>query len=102
MSGARAVFFEEADARSVLARLRRDGHVAEVARDRFAGEDDDTDLVWVVTADAPVWAMDLLVEEHDGWLDVPDERPQDSPGERRGGPPPLDLPTAPRRATRQE
>jgi hypothetical protein len=94
MNGPRAVFFEEDDAQAVLVKLRRDGYDAEVGRDRFAGEDDDTDHVWIVTADAPAWAMDLLVDEYDGWLDLPDDRPGDLP--------PLDLPAAPRRANREE
>jgi 8-oxo-dGTP diphosphatase len=85
----RAVFFEEAPARAVVVRLRRDGYDAALARDRFAGEDDDEDHHWVVTSDAPEWVLDVLVEAYDGWLDVPDPAPTRLP--------PLELPTAPKR-----
>ncbi|WP_249423788.1 hypothetical protein [Nocardioides coralli] len=84
----RGIFFDEDDARAVAARLRVDGYAASVERERLAGEDDDEDHPWAVLTDAPEVLLDLLVEEHDGWLDTGGEVPPA---------PPLDLPTAPRR-----
>lgn len=89
----RAVFFDEDDALAVQARLRSDGYDASLERERLAGEDDDEDHPWAVLTDAPGFAVELLVDEHDGWLD-----------EDMGGPgpivEPIDLPTAPRRIKR--
>ena len=93
---ARGIFFEEADARAVAGRLRADGFDATVTRERLAGEDDDEDHPWAVGSDAPVPLLELLVEEHDGWLDVePDAA--GSPVPPRA---PLDLPSGPRRIKR--
>ena len=88
----RGVFFDEAQARAAVSRLVRDGFDAMCERERFAGEDDDEDHPWVVSTDAPAVMLELLVEEHDGWLE-PDTAP----------PPvvPLVLPDAPRRAKRK-
>jgi hypothetical protein len=87
----RAVFHEEDDARAVVARLRRDGFEADTARERFAGEDDDEDHPWAVVTDAPEFALELLAEEYDGWVDHDAAPPPAPPA------PPLDLPSAPRR-----
>lgn len=87
----RGVFFEEDDARAVLARLLREGFDGSCEREPFAGEDDDEDHPWVVTTQAPVAVLELLVEEYDGWLE---------PDEPRPPPTPLDLPSAPRRLKR--
>ena len=96
MNSVRGIFFDEDDARSVVARLRADGFEATVRRERLSGEDDDDDHPWAVVTDAPEAALDLLVEQHDGWLDAgPD--PAAATGPR---PPPLDLPTSPRRRHR--
>lgn len=65
----RATFFAEDDARSAAARLVADGYAAEVARERFAGEDDDEDHAWAVRTDAPSFVLELLAEEWDGWVD---------------------------------
>lgn len=94
MSPLRAVFYEEDDARAVAARLVHDGFDATVGRERLAGEDDDEDHPWAVLTDAPGFVLELLVEQHDGWVDHDDAT-------RRAGhvdvPPPLDLPDGPRR-----
>lgn len=89
---ARGIFFSDDDARAAVARLRRDGYDADLARERLAGEDDDEDHPWAVTTDAPDIVLELLVDDLDGWFD--DEQP--------AGPtlPPLDLPTAPKRVKR--
>ena len=86
----RAIFFDEDAARAVRARLESDGYGARVVRELLAGEDDDEDHPWAVLSDAPGFVLELLVDEHDGWLDHPDEAP------RR----PLDLPSAPKRIKR--
>ncbi len=85
----RGIFFDEDDARAVVARLVADGYDARVERERLAGEDDDEDHPWAVVTDAPAVVLELLVDERDGWLDADDDAP----------PPraPLDLPAAPRR-----
>ena len=87
----RAVLYEEDDARAVAARLRAGGFEASVARERFAGEDDDEDHPWTVLTDAPVFMVEVVVEEHDGWVD-------DAPAEPPAAPAtPLELPDGPRR-----
>ena len=88
----RGVFFDEDHARAVFARLLRDGFDAACEREPFAGEDDDEDHPWVVSSDAPVAMLELLVEEYDGWLE-PDEPPPPSA--------PIVLPSAPRRVKRE-
>jgi hypothetical protein len=89
----RGIFFDEDDARTVVARLVRDGYDAALARERLAGEDDDEDHPWAVATDAPDLVLELLVDELDGWLDEDDHL------EPRAGLPPVDLPTAPKRIT---
>lgn len=71
----RGIFFEEDDARAVAARLRSDGFDADVVRERLAGEDDDEDHPWAVVTDAPDIALELLVDELDGWLEVDEQAP---------------------------
>jgi hypothetical protein len=94
MTPVRAIFFDEDDARAVVARLRADGFEADVARERLAGEDDDEDHPWAVLSDAPAFMLEVLVDAHDGWLDE---------GEEQSDPPaPLHLPTAPRRIKRPD
>ncbi|GGF54798.1 hypothetical protein GCM10011519_30910 [Marmoricola endophyticus] len=93
MSGTRGIFFEEAHALAAVSRLRRDGYAADLTRDRFAGEDDDEDHPWVVSTDAPDITLELLVEEYDGWLDVPEDTSAPMP--------PLQLPDSPRRRHRE-
>ena len=90
----RGIFFEEDVARAVAARLLGDGWEADVRRERLAGEDDDEDHPWAVLTDAPAFVLELLVDQHEGWLD--DEEPG-TPGTPA---PPLDLPSAPKRVKR--
>lgn len=92
MGGVRAIFFAEDDARAVAARLTADGFEATVARERLAGEDDDEDHPWAVLTDAPSFLLEVLVDDHDGWLDEEEPAPSVAP--------PLDLPTAPKRIKR--
>lgn len=95
----RGIFFDEDDARAVVARLRAEGWEAELDRERLAGEDDDEDHPWAVVTDAPAFQLELLVEEYDGWLDAdPDHTGQPNPATPPV--PPLELPTAPRRIKR--
>lgn len=100
--GVRAIFFDEDDARAVVARLRADGFEARMERERLAGEDDDEDHPWAVVSDAPAFMLEVLVDTHDGWLD---EEPGEGLGtgaEHDGPPPPLHLPTAPKRIKRPD
>ena len=85
MSPVRAIFFDEDHAGAVVHRLQREGYDASMVRERFQGEDDDEDHPWAVLSDAPEFLLEMLVDEHDGWLD----RDEDSPTE------PLVLPTLP-------
>jgi hypothetical protein len=90
----RGIFFDEDDARSVVARLVASGYDARLELERLAGEDDE-DHPWAVLTDAPDVVLELLVDEHDGWLDA--EAPVVDPVET---PRPLDLPTEPRKIKR--
>ena len=94
----RGIFFDEDDARAVAARLRADGFDADVTRERLAGEDDDEDHPWSVVTDAPGIALELLVDEYDGWLDA--DEPAATQVELP--PPALDLPQAPIRVKRPD
>ncbi|WP_460817200.1 hypothetical protein [Nocardioides korecus] len=85
------MFFTEEDAATAVARLRRDGFDAAYERQAFAGEDDDEDHPWVVVTDAPEVMLELLVEQHDGWLE-PDPGPPPTA--------PFTLPSAPKRRHR--
>jgi hypothetical protein len=94
----RAIFFDEDDAQAVVARLRADGFEARVERERLSGEDDDEDHPWAVVSDAPAFMLEVLVDTHDGWLDDGD----DQDAQQSAAPPPVDLPTAPRRIKRSD
>ena len=93
----RGIFFDEDQARTVVARLVRDGYDASLARERLAGEDDDEDHPWAVLTDAPAVVLELLVEQFDGWLDDDVANTDPRVG---GGLPPVELPTAPKRIKR--
>ena len=97
----RAIFFGEDVALPGGARLRADGFEADVARERLAGEDDDEDHPWAVLSDAPAFMLEVLVDSHDGWLDE-EEGPDEVGGAGLPAPPPLHLPTAPRRIKRPD
>jgi hypothetical protein len=94
----RGIFFDEDHARTVVARLVRDGYDATLARERLAGEDDDEDHPWAVLTDAPTIVLELLVEQYDGWLDEEDGAGSDALV--RPALPPVELPTAPKRIKR--
>lgn len=91
----RAVFFEEDDARGVALSLEHDGWWVVVHREHYQGEDDDEAHPWAVETDAPDYALDLLVDEYDGWLDD-----QVAALDGSIAPEPMDLPSAPRRIKR--
>lgn len=65
-----ALVFEREHAEAVAARIRREGYRAEVARARFAGEDDEEDQPWAVRTDAPLVVAELAAEEFDGWVET--------------------------------
>lgn len=96
---ARGIFFGEQDARSAAEQLRADGWSADVVRERYHGEDDDEDHPWAIVTDAPLLALELLVDEFDGWLDAPGEDAAERP-DGSVAPDPIDLPSAPRRIKR--
>jgi 8-oxo-dGTP diphosphatase len=93
----RLILFDEDDAASVASRLRAEGYDAWLVRERLAGEDDDEDHPWAVLSDAPELVLEVLVDEHDGWLD----REHDGPQPGWEPPKPLELPTQPRRIKRE-
>ena len=98
MTPVRAIFFDEDDARAVVARLHADGFEASLERERLAGEDDDEDHPWAVVSDAPGFMLEVLVDTHEGWLDEGREQ-----GEEQDAPsPPLCLPMAPKRIKRPD
>jgi len=101
----RGIFFDPDDAESVAARLRADGYDARVVRERLAGEDDDEDHPWAVLTDAPQLALELLVDAHDGWLDLDEPDDGQAVGHTDGHADgtvaaPLPLPDQPRRHKR--
>lgn len=87
----RGIFFDEDAARDVERRLLADGYAVTLTREPFAGEDDDEDHPWAVVTDAPAVVLELLVDQHDGWLD------EDIADLDRPLPAPAPLPDAPRR-----
>ena len=97
MDPVRGIFFDEDDARAVVARLVGDGYDATVARERLAGEDDDEDHPWAVLTDAPPIVLEILVDEYAGWLD---EDELDHRAGESAPAAPLDLPIAPKRIKR--
>ncbi|MER7248742.1 hypothetical protein [Kribbella sp. NPDC000426] len=82
-----AYFWEREDAAAVASRLGGD-----VRRGRFHGEDDDEDHPWVLELqDVDRGALDQLLGEYGGWLEVEvDEEP----------PAPAPLPQEPKRFKR--
>jgi mutator protein MutT len=93
----RGIFFEEEYARSAASKLEREGWTARVSRERYQGEDDDEDHPWSVETDAPEMVLELLVDEYDGWLDIPEDAPDDSIA-----PEPVELPDNPKRIKRPD
>lgn len=88
----RAILFAEEDAVAVAERLIRGGWAADIVRERYQGEDDEEAQPWAVVSDAPQIMVEMLIEEFDGWLDLP-EPPKTTP---------LVLPTAPQRIKRAD
>lgn len=92
-TAARGIVFEESDAVAVATALRNSGYDAEIVRERLAGEDDDEGHPWAILSDAPVLLLEVLIDEVDGWLDVPEPVVPDLP--------PLTLPPGPKRLKRE-
>ena len=88
----RAVLFDRDDAEEVRRRLVEGGWNADLGRERYQGEDDEEDQPWAVITDAPQMMVEILVEEYDGWLDLPEPPPTT----------PLVLPTGPKRIKRPD
>ncbi len=91
-----ALLDEREHADEVAARLERGGYPATVSRGRFHGEDDEEDQPWTVTTQAPYAAVELVVEEFDGWVETVGAEPEVAPASP-APPAPLPLPDAPRR-----
>ncbi len=89
----RGIVFEEPDALAVASALRRSGYRAEIVRERLAGEDDDEGHPWAIVTDAPAMLLEVLIDEFDGWLDVPEPSAPTSP--------PLTLPPGPKKLKRE-
>jgi hypothetical protein len=90
-----ACFWEREDAAAVAERL---GGV--VRRGRFHGEDDDEDHPWVVTlTEVDRGALEELLDEYDGWLEVDDEADEAGATDVAIADPPA-LPSEPRRLKR--
>jgi hypothetical protein len=86
-----ACFWEREDAAAVAERL---GGV--VRRGRFHGEDDDEDHPWVVAlTDVDRGALEELLDEYDGWLEVDEADETGAAGGAIADPPAL--PSGPRR-----
>lgn len=94
----RGIVFDEESAREIARRLLADGYDVTVTRERFAGEDDDEDQPWAIGTDAPVVALELLLDAYDGWLD---DAPTGAAMARPAPVAPVDLPDAPRRRHRE-
>ena len=88
----RAVFGDEAIARTVAAKLAEKGFDVDLRREPFAGEDDDEAHAWALSTDAPVIMLELLAEEYDGWVDFDEDTTTTME--------PLDLPGMPQRRHR--
>lgn len=65
----RGIFFDEDAARDVERQLLADGFEVTLGKEPYAGEDDDEDHPWAVVTDAPAIVLEILVDQHDGWLD---------------------------------
>lgn len=98
----RGIFFDEDQARAAALVLVRGGYVADVVRERLAGEDDDEDHPWAVVTDAPEIQLEMLVEMYDGWLDLDDDdsAPEAAPPTKAGFV--LPLPDQPKRIKRPD
>lgn len=92
----RGIFFDEDDAHAVARALTVSGWSAEVVRERLAGEDDDEDHPWAVLTDAPAFTFEILIDQHDGWLEEDVVKPAHPEL------PPLSLPDGPRRIKRPD
>lgn len=90
---------EQQDAEELVRTLLTAGFDAGVTRERFAGEDDDEAVVYVVHTDAPAESVEEFVGGADAWVEEVD--PLTAQSEVIGGVPeatdPVDLPDAPRR-----
>ncbi|GAB3621991.1 hypothetical protein GCM10027418_00730 [Mariniluteicoccus endophyticus] len=83
---------DEAGAEDLVEVLVQGGFLAEAAAERFAGEDDDEEVVHVVTTDAPLEAVTELVGDGDEFVEVSDPTTG-----TRAGVAANELPTEPKR-----
>lgn len=83
---------DAATAEEFVQTLTLGGFLASAEVERFAGEDDDEDVVHVVTTDAPVESVTELVGDGDEFVEVSDPTTG-----MRAGVEASDLPTGPKR-----
>ncbi len=88
----RGIVFEESDALAVATALHQSGYHAHVVRERLAGEDDDEGHPWAIVTDAPAVLLEVLIDDFDGWVDLPEPTPPR---------PPLSLPPGPKKLKRE-
>jgi hypothetical protein len=91
----RVTFHDADEADALVQALLTGGYDAGVARERFSGEDDDEEIVYVVHTDAPAAELAELVDGIDAWVEVSDPMSGTSAAV---APPPL--PEAPHRRRR--
>jgi hypothetical protein len=82
----RVTFHESEGADTLVDTLRIAGFAAGASRERFAGDDDGLEIVYVVHTDAPAAEVEELVVDDDAWVEEVD--PLTSP------PPPPSPPVA--------
>jgi hypothetical protein len=75
------------DATGLASALEAEGYTTSLRREGFAGEDDSEDRAWVLVVTPFDDRVAALAEAHGAWW----------PRDDRLAPPPLDLPSAPRR-----
>lgn len=85
----RVTFHESDEADELVSVLVTGGFDAGVAKERFAGEDDGEDVVYVVHTDAPAADVEELIADSDAWLEESSPLTEVSD--------PTDLPAEPRR-----
>jgi hypothetical protein len=85
----RVVFHEPDEADELMALLTTAGHLAGRATERFAGEDDGEQVVYVVHTDAAASDVEELIADSDAWIEVSSPLIDASP--------PVALPDEPRR-----
>ena len=88
----RVTFHDPEPADELVATLSTGGFDAAVARERFAGDDDGEEVVYVVHTDAPTADVEDLLTDEDAWVEESSPLTEAPPPADAG-----DLPDEPRR-----